>query len=78
VSSISMQRWFGGYEATWAVEAQGVGVAPGMTYGTVPAGAREAMRPLPLERGRQYRMVLSTVERGEPMIFNVQTAYFTP
>ncbi|MEX2110139.1 MAG: hypothetical protein WD802_06030 [Gemmatimonadaceae bacterium] len=47
----------------WLLEATGAGIAPGVTYGSVPAGASEDAPAIPLVSGTTYEVILS---RGTP------------
>jgi hypothetical protein len=47
----------------WFLEATGAGIAPSVTYGSVPPGASEDAPPIPLVSGTTYEVILF---RGTP------------
>jgi hypothetical protein len=47
----------------WFLEATGAGIAPGVTYGSVPAGASEDAPAIALVSGTRYEVILF---RGTP------------
>jgi hypothetical protein len=42
----------------WFLEASGAGIAPGVTYGSAPAGASEDAPAIPLVSGTTYEVIL--------------------
>lgn len=60
----------------WLLEATGAGIAPGVTYGSVPAGASQDAPAIPLVSGTTYEVILFRGTEANAIIAAVEE--FTP
>lgn len=60
----------------WLLEATGEGIASGVTYGTVPAGATADEPATPLQAGTTYEIILFRGPAGSEVMIALEE--FTP